>query len=248
MALVNQTAHAALQNRANERQGRRERLPLVSLLLGVLACIGIVAAIAMIFWYAPVDANQGLPQKIFYFHVPIAWIGMLAFVILALASIVYLFKPDERLDWLARASAEIGTVFITLVLITGSIWGRITWGTWWSWDAKLTAVLILWFMCVAYLMLRSYMGRTDSSARSGAVLAIVGVVDVPIIYEATNWWRTLHPAAQIATPDGGLPPEAVLTLLVSLAAFTVLYSFLMIQLYQFQRLQTIAQRLRASIS
>jgi heme exporter protein C len=200
----------------------------------------------MIFLYAPTDAVQGNAQRIFYFHVPMAWIGMLAFVVLTVAGIGYLWKKDERWDWLARASAEVGVVFLTLAIILGSIWGKTIWGTWWTWDPKLTTTLILWFMYIGYLMLLSYMGRTPTAARSAAVLAIIGVVDVPIIYEAVNWWRTLHPPAQIGVA-GALPPEVVLTLMVSLTSFTLLYCFLMVQLYQLQKMQTLVQRLRASV-
>ena len=221
-------------------------VPIASLILGGLSFVLLMAGIYMAFLYTPTDAVQGPPQRIFYFHVPISWIGMLAFVVLTIAGIGYLVTRNERWDWAARASAEIGTVFMTLSLITGSIWGRTTWGTWWTWDPKLTATLILWFMYVGYLMLRSYMGRTDSSARAGAVLAIVGVIDVPIIYEAVNLWRSLHPAAEVGV-QGALPPSVIITLMVCLTAFTLFYSFLMIQLYQFQRLQTLAQRLRATV-
>jgi|SRR5579859_2923113 len=244
----------ALANRVTNVEGREARgrpaasgrLPIISMLLLALTFIGMMISIAMIFLYAPTDAIEGIAQRIFYFHVPVSWIGMLAFGILAAASIAYLWKKDERWDWLARASAEIGSVFITLALITGSIWGRTTWGTWWTWDARLTTTLILWFIYIGYMMLRSYMGRTPASARSAAVLAIIGVIDVPIIYESVNWWRTLHPQAEVGTP-GALPPQVVLTLMVSLATFTLLYSFLMIQMYQFQKMQTLAQRLRAGL-
>src|SRR5260370_32037339 len=171
---------------------------------------------------------------------------MLAFGVVTVAGIGYLWKKDERWDWAARASAELGAVFITLALITGSIWGKTTWGTWWTWDARLTTTLILWFIYIGYLMLRSSMGRTHASARAGAVFAIIGIIDIPILYESVNWWRTLHPASQVGVP-GALPPSVVLTLMVSLTTFTLLYSFLMIQLYQLQRMQTLAQRLRASI-
>ncbi len=200
----------------------------------------------MIFIYAPTDAIEGNAQRIFYFHVPSAWIGMLAFGVLALSGTGYMVTKDERWDWLARAAAEIGAVFITLALITGSIWGRTTWGAWWTWDPKLTATLILWFMYIGYLMLRSYMGRTSASAYAGAVLGIVGVVDVPIIYLSVQWWRGQHPTAEVGVP-GALPPSVVLTLMVSLATFTLLYCFLMVQLYQLQKLQTLTQRLRASV-
>ncbi len=246
MALVKK--EAAIEQKATKRSSFRQdtRFPIVSIILGILSLIGMMVSIWMIFLYAPMDAIQGNPQRIFYFHVPMAWLGMLGFGIVAIAGIVFLVKKDERWDWVARASAELGTFFITLALITGSIWGKTIWGTWWTWDARLTTTLILWFIYISYLMLRSYMGRTPASARAGAVLAIIGVIDVPIIYESVNWWRTLHPTAEVGV-QGALPPSVVLTLMVSLTTFTLLYSFLMLQLYQLQRAQTIAQQLRASI-
>ncbi len=245
MALANKDTAQATRRQARSVRGKGQ-IPVVSLILSALAFVSILVAIPMAFLYAPEDQVQGPPQRIFYFHVPIAWIGMLAFVVMAIASVVYLWKRDERWDWVARASAEIGTVFITLTLITGSIWGRTTWGTWWSWDPKLTASLILWFMYIGYLMVRNYMGRTPASANAGAVLAIIGVFDVPIIYEAVNLWRGLHPSAEVGVA-GALPPAVVITLMVSLAGFTLLYAFLMLQMYQFQKLQTLAQRLRATV-
>jgi len=246
MAIVKREA-ASEQKTAKGSSHRQEaRLPVASIILGALSLIGMMVSIWMIFAYAPMDAVQGNPQRIFYFHVPSAWLGMLSFVIVAIGGIVFLIKKDERWDWLARAAAELGAFFITLALILGSIWGRTIWGTWWTWDARLTTTLILWFIYIAYLMLRSYMGRTPASARAGAVLAIIGVIDVPIIYESVNWWRTLHPTAQVGV-QGALPNSVVITLMVALTTFTLLYSFLMIQLYQLQRAQTIAQQLRASM-
>jgi heme exporter protein C len=246
MALAKRAATAA-QEKANAGANRREtRFPVVSLVIGILSLLGMMVSIWMIFLYAPTDAVQGQPQRIFYFHVPLAWLGMLGFVIVAIAGTGYLVKKDERWDWAARASAESGAFFITLALITGSIWGKTIWGTWWTWDARLTTTLILWFIYIGYLMLRSYMGRTHASARAGAVLAIIGIIDVPIIYESVNWWRTLHPPAQVGVQDA-LPSSVVLTLMVSLATFTLLFSFLVIQLYQLQRAQTLAQRLRTTI-
>ena len=246
MALVKQTDSATQQEAGKGKARPLPRLPIASLILGVLALVGMSLSIWMIFLYAPEDAVQGQPQRIFYFHVPIAWLAMLGFIVVAVGGIGYLITKDERWDWLARAAAEIGAVFATLTLITGSIWGKTIWGTWWTWDARLTTTLILWFIYVGYLMLRSYMGRTHSSARSGAVLAIIGVIDIPIIYESVNWWRTLHPGPQVGVA-GALPNSVVLTLMISLTSFTLLFSFLMIQLYQLQRLQTLAQRLRASL-
>ena len=246
MALANRPTAIEQQDAAVTAGQQGTNLPIASLVLGTLSLIGMMVSIWMIFLYAPTDAIEGQPQRIFYFHVPVAWIGMLAFGVVTVAGIGYLWKKDERWDWAARASAELGAVFITLALITGSIWGKTTWGTWWTWDARLTTTLILWFIYIGYLMLRSYMGRTHESARSGAVLAIIGLIDVPIIYESVNWWRTLHPQAEVGTP-GALPPSVVLTLMISLVTFTLFYSFLMIQLYQLQRMQTLAQRLRASV-
>jgi heme exporter protein C len=227
---------------------RVSRFPIVSMVLLALAFTGMMISIWMIFLYAPTDAIEGDAQRIFYFHLPSAILGMLSLGIVALGGIVYLWKKDERWDWAARAAAELGTVFLTFALITGSIWGRTTWGTWWTWDARLTTTLILWFIYIGYLMLRSYMGRTPASARAGAVLALIGLIDVPIIYESVNWWRTLHP--QSVLPIGSspqLPPEMLLTLVVAFVAFTLLFSFLMVQLYQLEKMQTLAQRLRTSL-
>jgi heme exporter protein C len=248
MALANKetSAAGALEDAGTAPQPSRSRPPIVSLILCALTVVGIALALWMAFFYAPTDAIEGQPQRIFYVHVPMAWLGMLSFVVMALAGVLYLWRRTERWDWVARAAAETGMVCITLALITGSLWGRTTWGTWWTWDARLTTTLILWFVYVGYLMLRSYMGRTPASARAGAVMSIICVIDVPIIYESVNWWRTLHPTAEVGTP-GALPFSVVLTLLVSLTAFTLLYAVVMIQAYQLQRTQTLAQRLRADL-
>ena len=246
MALTETKSSAAASASAAKR--RPDRLPIASIVLGALSLVGMMLSIWADLIYAPTDAIEGNAQRIFYFHVPSAWIGMLSFCVLAVAGVVYLWKKDERWDLVARAAAEIGIVFITITLITGSLWGRPIWGTWWTWDARLTTTLILWFIYVAYLMLRSYMGRTPASARAGAVLGIIGVIDVPIIYESVNWWRTLHPQAVLPLGSSpNLPPQMLLALMISLATFTLLYCFLMIQVYQFQKLQTQAQRLRASV-
>jgi len=246
MALAKHETGLEQRDAGHTSKRKDARFPYISLLLGVLSFTGMLVSICMIFLYAPMDAVQGEPQRIFYFHVPMAWLGMLGFGVVAAAGIGYLITKDERWDWAARASAELGAIFITLALVTGSIWGETIWGTWWTWDARLTTTLILWFIYISYLMLRSYLGRTPSSARAGAVLAIIGIIDVPIIYESVNWWRTLHPAQQVGVA-GALPPSVVLTLMISLASFTLFYTFLMIQLYQLQRLQTLAQRLRAHL-
>ena len=248
MALAKQETNVERRDAKARGVARNESFPIVSMALLALTFIGMMVSIWMIFLYAPTDAIEGDAQRIFYFHLPSAIIGMLAFGIVTVGGLMYLWKKDERWDWLARAAAELGAVFLTFALITGSIWGRTTWGTWWTWDARLTTTLILWFIYIGYLMLRSYMGRTGASARAGAVLAIIGIIDVPIIYESVNWWRTLHP--QQVLPIGSspqLPPEMLMTLLVSFVTFTLLFSFLIVQLYQLEKMQTLAQRLRASV-
>src|SRR5262249_54353956 len=158
--------------------------------------------------------------------------------------ILYLWRRDARWDLLATSSAEIGTIFTTLVLVTGSLWGRPVWGTWWQWDARMTTTLILWFVYVAYLLLRSYTGLSESGARAAAVLGIVGFLDVPINYLSVTWWRTLHPSLQIElgqTPQA--PAAVILTLMLGLVAFTLLYGFLMVQVYRLSALRRAAQLL-----
>jgi len=248
MALAKQGTNVERRDANAKGIAQAERFPILSIVLLALTFIGMMISIWMIFLYAPTDAIEGDAQRIFYFHLPTAIIGMLAFGIVTIGGIMYLWKKEERWDWAARAAAELGAVFLTFALITGSIWGRTTWGTWWTWDARLTTTLILWFIYIGYLMLRSYMGRTAASARAGAVLAIIGIIDVPIIYESVNWWRTLHP--QQVLPIGSspqLPPEMLYTLLVSFVTLTLLFSFLMVQLYQLEKMQTLAQRLCASV-
>ncbi|HEX6818205.1 MAG TPA: cytochrome c biogenesis protein CcsA [Ktedonobacterales bacterium] len=216
--------------------------------LAAATVLAILAAVWMAFKYAPTDALQGDVQRIEYFHVAIAWVAFLAFFVVFGASLMYLWRRDERWDWMARSAAEIGTVFTTLVLITGSLWGHIIWGAWWAWDARLTTTLILWFIYVGYLLLRSYTGRSEGGARAAAVLGIVGFIDVPIDYLSVTWWRTLHPSYQVPLGQQAQAPASVVsTLLVAVLAFTLLYTFLMLLVYRLQRAQSMAQRLRARI-
>ncbi len=195
--------------------------------LSGLTMVAMLAAMYAALLYAPTERVQGHVQRIFYVHVPLAWNAYLAFFVVFVASIVYLWKRSAWWDALARASAEIGLVFTTLVLITGSLWARPIWGTWWSWDARLTTTLILWFIYVGYLMLRSSVADEARAARYSAVLGIIGFVDVPIIHQSVVWWRTLHPEPVVLAAGGpAMPPSMLVVLGVSLLAFTVLYAFL----------------------
>jgi heme exporter protein C len=171
------------------------------------------------------DRFQGDARRIVFFHVPMAWVAFLAFFVVLVASIAYLRTRQDRWDRLGRASAEVGVVFTTLVLITGSIWGYPVWGTWWSWDPKLTTTLILWFIYLGYLMVRSY-AEPPRGPRYAAILGIVGFVDVPIVYQASVWWRTLHPEPVVGPEASSQSTDIVALLLLSLVAFTLLFAFL----------------------
>src|SRR5262249_35916231 len=226
------------------RVRRERRLSLALLISGILSLVGMMVSIWMIFFYVPLYSGQGgEPQRILYIHVPTAWGGMLGFIILAIVGIVYLFRADERLDWLVLASAEVSAVSLSITLLLGMLWGKPIWGAWWVWDPKLTASLILWFMYIGYIMIRSYMGRTHDSGRIGAVIGIIGVIDLPIIYLSVQWWRGQHPTAEVGV-QGALPPEATLTFLITTLTFTLFYCFLLIMIYQLQKIQARTQQLR----
>ena len=197
--------------------------------------------------YAPTERVQGDVQRIFYVHLPLAWNAYLAFLVVFVASIAYLWNRAPWWDALARASAEVGLVFTTLVLITGSLWARPIWGTWWSWDARLTTSLILWFLYVGYLMLRGSVSDERRAARYAAVVGIVGFVDVPIIHQSVVWWRTLHPESVVLAPGGPAMPAAMLgALTISLVAFTLLYGLLVRLRLEAELLRRELRQLRVS--
>jgi len=196
--------------------------------IGFLALTFMLTGLYMAFIYAPTDANMGDVQRIFYFHVSSAWVAFLAFFLVFLASILYLRSRSRRWDILAYCSAEIGVVLTTLALITGSIWARPIWYTWWTWDSRLTTTLVLWLIYVAYLMLRAY-SEGSRGARFAAVFAIIGFVDVPIVFMSIRWWRVQHPGPVIGGgEEAGLAPPMLYTLFVSLAAFTLFFIYLLL--------------------
>jgi len=196
----------------------------IKALLGVSALL-MLAALYMVFIFVPTDAETGVIQRIFYFHVPLAWIAFLAFFIVFGSSIMYLWKRDIRWDFIASSSAEIGLIFTTLFLVTGSIWAKPMWGVWWTWEPRLTSSLILWLIYLAYFIVRAYIAEDQRRARFAAVVGIIGFIDVPIVALAITLWRTQHPGPIIF--EGGLSPEMMGTLLVSIAAFTTLYFLLL---------------------
>ena len=191
--------------------------------LAVLSGVLIIVALALVFLYVPTVTQDGHPfaQRIFYFHVPVDWVAFLSFFVVFLASIAYLRTRNQKWDNIAKSSAEIGIVFTTLMLVTGMIWARPAWGVYWVWDPRLTTALVLWFIYIAYLLVRSYAGEEIRGARFAAVLGIVGFIDVPIVALAIVLWRTQHPAPLVF--EGGLDGKMMLTFMMGLAGFTCLY-------------------------
>jgi len=195
----------------------------IRVLLGLTAAL-MVIALYMVFIFVPSDAETGVIQRIFYFHVPLAWIAFLAFFVVFGCSIMYLWKRGRKWDILASSSAEVGLVFTTLFLLTGSIWARPVWGVWWTWDSRLTSSLILWIIYLAYFIIRSYISEEGRRARFAAIVGIMGFIDIPIIAMAITLWRTQHPGPVIF--EGGLVTEMIWTLIVAIIAFTALYILL----------------------
>lgn len=194
--------------------------------LGVATVLAIVVALYAAFLFAPTEATMGDVQRIFYFHVPSAWSAFLSFGVVFVASIQWLRTRNSWWDTVAVSSAEVGIVFCTVALITGSIWAKPIWGTWWDWDPRLTTTMILWLIYVSYMMLRTAVENPARRASLSAVVGIVGFIDVPIVFMSIRWWRTIHPVLLSASGFDMAPPM-VLTLMVCLSAFTVLFFYLL---------------------
>jgi heme exporter protein C len=203
--------------------------------VALLAVLAVLGTLVRAVFFTPLEARQGAAQKIFYIHVPAAWVAFMAFGLVAIAGLAYLFLRDERLDRFAASSAEVGLVFTTVVLITGPIWAKPVWGTWWTWDARLTSTLFLWFIYLGYLVLRGTLDDRAMRARYSAILGALGALLIPFIHLSVYFFRTLHPRPIVASPEAldalasgdparaPLPPEMLRTLFIALAAFTLLY-------------------------
>lgn len=202
------------------------------LLTGLVPVALLVTLVAL--WaallYAPADRIEGDMQRMFYMHVPAAFTMFLAYFLLFLASLLYLVRRQERWDEVGAAAAELATLFATVVLLTGPVWAKPVWGTWWVWDARLTSTLVLWLILLAYQMLRTYGGNPEQVARYCAVLAVVGFVDLPIIHYSVKWWRTLHPDPKIMTDGsigGGLETSMLATFALGMVATLLLFACLL---------------------
>lgn len=191
---------------------------------GLLAAMVLTAgALAYGLCGVPAEAVQGDVQRIMYLHVPAAIVSYLAYAVVFVCGVLYLWRRERWWDVLGLASAEIGVVFTTIVLVSGSLWMKAVQGAWWTWDARLTTTLILWFLYVGYLMVRGWTPG-EKGARIAAVVGIVGFLDVPIVHMSVRWFRTLHPGPTLDRPGGpALPPSMLSALLLAFFAFVVLY-------------------------
>lgn len=220
------------------------RIPLV-----ITASLMLIS-LYLIFLYAPRERVMGDVQRIFYFHLPLAWSGFLALAVTFVLGILYLRTRQLKYDLWAAASVEVGLVFITLAIMTGSIWARSAWGTYWTWEPRLTTAAVLWLMYSFYLILRGYIENREKMRLIAAAYGIVAFINVPIVFMSIRWWRTLHP---VLIEPTGLKMEIpmVLTLFVALAAFTILYLLLLAQRVQLsyaeERVRAMKEQLKEAV-
>jgi heme exporter protein C len=190
----------------------------------VLALLALAGVYVLALGFTPIEARQGPAQKIFYLHVPAAWSALLAFSLVGLSGGLYLWLNDRRLDRFAASSAEVGLAFGVVMLTTGPIWAKPIWGTWWTWDARLTLTLFLFFLFVGYLALRAALHDPSERARFSAVVGVLGLLLVPFIHLSVYLFRTLHPQPVVLKPSApSLPPVMLRTLLISVLVFVLLY-------------------------
>jgi heme exporter protein C len=189
-----------------------------------VAIVAMIGVYVRAIFFTPVEALQGPAQKIYYVHVPSAWVAFIAFFLVAIAGGLYLWLKDTKLDRFAESAAEVGVVYTTAVLVTGPLWGKPVWGTWWTWDARLTLTLFLWFIYVGYIVLRGAIDDRAMRARYSAVVGILGALLIPFIHLSVYLFRTLHPKPIVLKPERpSLPDEMLLTLLLSLGGFLLLF-------------------------
>jgi heme exporter protein C len=210
----------------------------LSRVLGWSTLVAMAATVWLALFVSPADVNQKDAVRLLYLHVPTAWLAMyLSFGVTTVASLLWLWKRTRSATWdlLAGASAEIGVLFIGLTLIIGSIWGKTTWGVWWTWDARLTLTAVLFVLYLGYLAVRRVPAAPDVRAKRAAIVALAAAVDIPLVHLAVEWWRTLHQPASIMDEERLLDPQIhgsmATTLWVGVLAFTLLYSWLLLKRY-----------------
>jgi len=203
-------------------------------LLGILALGAMLVGSYIGLAVVPADAAQGNVQRLMYVHVPAAWLAFLAFFVVFVMSVLYLIQRDERWDNVAAASAEIGVVFTVVTLLLGMMWGKPTWGVFWTWDPRLTTTAILLAIYVGYGALRSFADDAEKRARWSAIVGVIGFANVPIVYMSVTWWRTLH---QPPSSPRSVAPDILWTLMLNLAAFTLVYAYLMVRRIRLAKLE-----------
>ncbi|MFW6235362.1 MAG: cytochrome c biogenesis protein CcsA [Desulfovibrionales bacterium] len=194
--------------------------------LGIAAIVLMITAQYFIYVYAPLEETMGAVQKIFYSHLPLAWWALASFFVVFASSIVYLLRRESKWDLLAGGAAELGVLMSGLALVTGSVWARAAWNTWWTWDPRLTTTLIMWFVYSGYLVQRMTGSNREQRAMISAVIGIVAFIDVPLVFYSARLWRSIHPAV-FASQGGGLEPEMWVAVFVSLAAWGMLWVLLL---------------------
>jgi len=202
---------------------------MLSRILIALTTLAVPLSLHMVFIVAPTEQKMGVVQRIFYYHVPSAFMAFLGVGLCAIMSVLYLWRKKRRFDIMAHAAAELGVLFCTIVLITGPIWARPIWGVWWTGEVRLTSTLILWLIYVGYLLLRENADNREQAARWCAVVGIVGALDMPIIYKSVEWWRGLHPRVLKISGGGGLDPVMERTLLFCTITFLLLFATLFLE-------------------
>jgi heme exporter protein C len=221
--------------RAQSRGGERA--------LGILALAGLGVSAVLSLAIAPADAVQGDVQRLMYVHVPAAWLAYLSFLVVFFSSIAYLRTGRIRWDRTAAASAEIGVVFTALAIALGSLWGRPVWGTWWTWDPRLTTTALLLLIYLGYLAVRRITDNPTRRARWSAVIGIVGFVDVPLVHLSVVWWRSLHQGPTVLRLGGPeIHGSMLAALIVGVGAFTLAYAYLMTARLRLGRLEERAAR------
>jgi heme exporter protein C len=209
----------------------------------VLALLGVVAVYVRALAFTPIERTQGPAQKIFYVHAPVAWAALMAFSITGLLSVAYLWLRDQKLDTIAASSAEVGVAMSIAMLTTGPIWGKPVWGTWWSWDARLTSTLFIFLLFIGYLVLRGALTDPATRARYSAVIGIMALVLVPFIHMTVYLFRTLHPDPILMKPSApSLPGVMLLTLFISIGVFTLLYVGFLMQRYALAVLRDVREQ------
>ena len=225
------------------------QFPSLKTMLAVITGVLMLVDLYFIFMVAPTDAVLGHVQRVFYFHVPIAIMSFLAFFVVFIASLMYLFKRSPKWDAFAHASAEVGVVFVTLALISGVIWARPVWNTWWTWEPRLTTTLILWLIYIAYLMVRSYAPTQSKGAIYAAVVGIIGFVDVPIVYYSVVWWRSIHPSPVVGpfAKSDSLDSTMALVLLYSFITFVFFFAYMVMERMELRTTEEALGRIRFAL-